>query len=111
MVQIMPEDVEPRKWCSGEHSAPTADGGRVHRKGPAMNERTYWVGIRLHDAARHADWRRADDWRRLLARPDAEPLPELPPGRSLATEARTRVRRLLATARASWPVAPASTRR
>jgi hypothetical protein len=76
-----------------------------------MNERTYWVGIRLHDAARHADWRRADEWRRLHARPDAEPLPEPSPGRSWAVGARSRLRRLLAAARVIWPVAPASTRR
>lgn len=46
----------------------------------------------LHSSRREDDWRKADAWRRLHARPDALPLPmvEARPSRSLAT-----LRRLL----------------
>jgi hypothetical protein len=41
----------------------------------------------LHTSRREEDWRRADAWRRLHARPDALPLPvaEPHPWRSFAT--------------------------
>ena len=41
----------------------------------------------LHTSRRADDWRSADEWRRLHARPDALPLPvvEPRPRRSLAT--------------------------
>lgn len=41
----------------------------------------------LHTSRREDDWRSADAWRRLHARPDALPLPvvESRPRRSLAT--------------------------
>lgn len=31
--------------------------------------------VLVHEAHREDDWRRADQWRRLHARPDAPPLP------------------------------------
>lgn len=66
---------------------------RKHRTDgrPTMND-TGRLLLLVHTSRREDDWRSADAWRRLHARPDALPLPAIEPhpSRSLAT-----LRRLL----------------
>lgn len=43
----------------------------------------------IHEARYGADWRAADDWRRLHHRPDAEPLPDEEPRAGLLARVRS----------------------